>query len=157
MADREEYESTAQALLPTLYRIAVGLLRCDADARDAVQQALLKGWEKRESARPGAFRWYLTRILINECRNIQRGRMRVFPVEAPPAVVTESPEYSALYDALYALREELRLPLMLKYLQGMSEKEAARALGIPVTTLKNRLFRARRALKKALDGEVTFE
>ena len=153
MADREEYESTAQALLPTLYRIAVGLLRCDADARDAVQQALLKGWEKRESARPGAFRWYLTRILINECRNIQRARMRVFPVEAPPAVVTDS----ALYDALYALREELRLPLMLKYLQGMSEKEAARALGIPVTTLKNRLFRARRALKKALDGEVTFE
>ena len=122
-----------------------------------MQQALLKGWEKRESARPGAFRWYLTRILINECRNIQRARMRVFPVEAPPAVVTESPEYSALYDALYALREELRLPLMLKYLQGMSEKEAARALGIPVTTLKNRLFRARRALKKALDGEVTFE
>ena len=48
MADRQEYERVAQEALPMLYRIAMGILRCDADARDAVQQALLKGWEKKE-------------------------------------------------------------------------------------------------------------
>ena len=156
MADRQEYERVAQEALPMLYRIAMGILRCDADARDAVQQALLKGWEKKENARPGKFRWYLTRIVINEARNIQRYRMRVFPAELPPAVQEMEPDYRELYDALFALPEDLRLPLLLKYAQDLSEKEGAAALGIPVTTFKNRLHRARKALRKILDREVTF-
>ena len=157
MADRQEYERVAQEALPMLYRIAMGILRSDADARDAVQQALLKGWEKRENARPGKFRGYLTRILVNECRNIQRYRMRVFPAEVPPAVESMPPDYQDLYDAIYALPEDLRLPLLLKYARDLSEKEAAAALGIPVTTFKNRLHRARKALRNTLDREVMFE
>ena len=157
MADRQEYERVAQEALPMLYRIAMGILRSDADARDAVQQALLKGWEKRENARPGKFRGYLTRILVNECRNIQRYRMRVFPAEVLPAVESMPPDYQDLYDAIYALPEDLRLPLLLKYARDLSEKEAAAALGIPVTTFKNRLHRARKALRNTLDREVMFE
>ena len=157
MADRQEYERVAQEALPVLYKIAMGILRCDADARDAVQQALLKGWEKKENARPGKFRWYLTRIVINEARNIQRYRMRVFPAEVPPAVEQMPPDYQELYDAIFALPEDLRLPLLLKYMQGLSEKEGAQALGIPVTTFKNRLHRARKVLRKTLDREVMFE
>ncbi len=157
MADRQEYERVAQEALPSLYKIAMGILRCDADARDAVQQALLKGWEKKENAMPGKFRGYLTRIVINEARNIQRHRMRVFPAELPPAAEQMPPDYRELYDALFALPEQLRLPLLLKYAQDLSEKEGAAALGIPVTTFKNRLHRARKALRKALDREVMFE
>ena len=157
MADRQEYERVAQEALPMLYRIAMGILRCDADARDAVQQALLKGWEKKENTQPGKFRWYLTRIVINEARNIQRYRMRVFPVETPPAVDQMTPDYRELYDAIFDLPEDLRLPLLLKYMRDLSEKEGAQALGIPVTTFKNRLHRARKALRKTLDREVTFE
>ena len=157
MADRQEYERVAQEALPLLYRIAMGVLRCDADARDAVQQALLKGWEKKENAKPGKFRWYLTRIVINEARNIQRSRMRVFPAEIPPAVVQMPPDYRELYDAMFALPEDLRLPLLLKYMRDLSEKEAAQALGIPVTNFKNRLYRARKALRAILEREVTFE
>ena len=157
MADRWEYERVAQEALPMLYKIAVGILRSDADARDAVQQALLKGWEKKENAQEGKFRWYLNRILINECRNIQRRRMRVFPADMPPAAEQTPPDYQELYDAIWALPEELRLPLLLKYIEGCSEKEGAAALGIPVTTFKNRLHRARKQLRKTLDREVMFE
>ena len=157
MADRQEYERVAEESLSALYKIAMGMLRQEADARDAVQQALLKGWEKKEAAREGMFRWYLTRILLNECHNIQRQRMRVFPVETPPAVESENPDYTDLYAAIHALPEDLRLPVLVKYLQGASEKEGAMALGIPVTTFKNRLHRARKALRKMLDQEVMFE
>ena len=122
MADRQEYERVAQEALPVLYKIAFGILRSDADARDAVQQALLRGWEKKENAREGQFRWYMTRILINECRNIQRRRMRVFPVELPPAVQDMPPDYQDLYDAIFRLPEKLRLPLMLKYLLSTSNE-----------------------------------
>jgi DNA-directed RNA polymerase specialized sigma24 family protein len=55
------------------------------------------------------------------------------------------------------LSDLLRLPLLLKYIEGCSEKEAAQAIGIPVTTFKNRLHRARTELRKALDREVMFE
>jgi len=137
--------------------MAMGILHNDADARDAVQQALLRGWEKKEAAKEGMFRWYLNRILINECRNIQRKRMRMFPVESIPDAAAESPDYGELYDAIRHLPEDLRLPLLLKYLQGASEKEGAMALSIPVTTFKNRLHRARKALRKLLDREVMFE
>lgn len=157
MADRQEYERVAEESLQALYKIAMGMLRQEADARDAVQQALLKGWEKREAAREGMFRWYLTRILINECHNIQRHRMRVFPVETPPRDEARLSDYTDLYDAIHALPEELRLPVLVKYLQGASEKEGAMALGIPVTTFKSRLHRARKALRKMLDREVMFE
>ena len=157
MADRQEYERVAAESLSALYKIAMGMLRQEADARDAVQQALLKGWEKKESAREGMFRWYLTRILINECHNIQRQRMRVFPVETPPDAEIENPDYTDLYAAIHALPEDLRLPVLVKYLQGASEKEGGMALGIPVTTFKNRLHRARKALRKMLDQEVMFE
>ena len=157
MADRLEYEAVAQEALPALYKIAMGILRSDADARDAVQQALLRGWEKKENAREGMLRWYLTRILINECHNIQRQRMRVFPAETLPGAEQMPPDYRDLYDAIHALPEDLRLPLMLKYLQGASEKEGAMALGIPVSTFKNRLHRARKLLRKSLDREVMFE
>lgn len=157
MVSQAEYERTAQELLPALYKTAMGILRSDADARDAVQQALLKAWEKRDSAREGTFRGYLTRILINACRDIQRNRMRVFPAELPPLPNKESADYGELYAAVDALPEGLRLPIYLKYLHDLSEKEAARALGIPVTTFKNRLHRARKALRKALDREVAFE
>lgn len=157
MADREEYESTANALLPIMYKMAMGILHNDADARDAVQQALLKGWEKKEAAKPGMFKWYLNRILINECRNIQRKRMRSFPVADLPDAAAGVPDYQDLYAAIRHLPEQLRLPLLLKYLQGATEKEGAIALQIPVTTFKNRLHRARKKLRAMLDGEVTFE
>ena len=83
--------------------------------------------------------------------------MRTFPVDTPPAAVRMPPDYRELYDALFALPENLRLPLLLKYAQDLSEKEAAQALGIPVTTFKNRLHRARKALRETLDREVMFE
>lgn len=46
---------------------------------------------------------------------------------------------------------------MLKYMEGMSEVEAAQALGVSRPVLKGRLYRARRALEKALKEEVELE
>ena len=155
--DRLEFESGAQALLPTLYRIAISIVRSDADARDAVQQALLRAWEKRERIKAATFRAYICRIVVNESRNVQRQRMRVFPSELPPMPEKTPPDYRELYEALQALPEHLRLCVVFKYLHDLSEKEAAQALGIPVTTFKTRLFRARKLLKTSLEREVTFE
>lgn len=147
------FTSLCQAQMPGLYRISLAILRRHADAQDAVQQALMKAWTARETVRPGSERAWLTRIVINECRNIQRQRARMVPVEHLPEPAYTPPD-TALREAIDALPERWRLPILLKYMEGMTEAEAARALGIGQTALKGRLHRARKALEKALREEV---
>ena len=78
------------------------------------------------------------------------------PVERLPEQAYTPPDTN-LREAIDALPENWRLPLLLKYMEGMSEKEAARALGITQGALKARLHRARKALEKALNEEVELE
>lgn len=79
--------------------------------------------------------------------------MRVVPVERLPERAYTPPD-TALREAIDALPENWRLPLLLKYMEGMTEAEAARALGITQGALKARLHRGRKALEKALNEEV---
>ena len=72
--------------------------------------------------------------------------MRVFPVETVPDRPTAQENETGLKEAMDSLPEKLRLALLLKYMEGMTEKEAALALNISLTTLKSRLFRGRKAL-----------
>lgn len=70
--------------------------------------------------------------------------------EAIPAV---SPaDHSDLYDALMALDETLRLPVVLHYLEGFKTREVAQMLNIPEGTVKTRLRAARAQLRKDLEG-----
>ena len=136
-----------------LYRVAVSILRRQQDAEDAVQQALLRGWQARRKAWPGCEKAWMMRIVINECRNIQRYRMRVTPVEVMPETPSEGPDI-ALRMAVDALPENLRLPLLLKYMESMSEKDIAIALRLSVPAVKSRLLRAKRTLRNELNEEV---
>ncbi|MPN24224.1 hypothetical protein SDC9_171618 [bioreactor metagenome] len=64
------------------------------------------------------------------------------------------PENLALKAAIDALPEKLRTPLLLYHMENYLEREIAAALGLSVAAVKNRLFRARRALRTALtEGE----
>ena len=58
-----------------------------------------------------------------------------------------------LYRAVSALPEKYRLPLLLRYMEGYSEKEAAEALKISTGALKSRLFRARNQLRNMIIEE----
>lgn len=158
MVDEASFTRESMALVPALYRICMSILHCDADAQDAVQQSLLNAWAHRGAAQPERFRAWLTKIAVNECYNIRRYRKRVCPVEEIwDAREAEAPDLSVA-EAVASLNEKLRMPLLLKYRENFSEREIAQALRIPVSTVKSRLFRARRALKTALqDLEVSFE
>jgi RNA polymerase sigma-70 factor (ECF subfamily) len=153
MIPDQQFTQETMDLTPVLYRLSMSILRHEADCRDAVQQALMKAWAARDRVDPER---YLTRIVVNECRNIQRQRQRVYPVaEMPEIGAAWQPEETELGAAIRMLPESLRTPVLLFYMENYSEKETARALGITVTALKNRLFRARRALKQRLtDWEV---
>ena len=154
--NEKDFTALCQEHMPGMYRMSMALVRNPADAQDAVQQALLKAWAARDRMRPGVERAWLMRIVINESRNVQRQRMRMVPVERLPEQAYTPPD-TDLREAIDALPENWRLPLLLKYMEGMSEKEAARALGITQGALKARLHRARKALEKVLNEEVELE
>lgn len=155
--DKAAFEILVRQNGEAFFRIAISILRNTADAEDAVQQALLKGWASRCKMYDGSERAWITRIVINECRNIQRHRMRMIPVETLPEVKEMPSDESIVRTAVLSLPEKLRLPLLLKYMEGMTETEAAEALHISKGTLKGRLFRARKALEKQLKEEVELE
>ena len=156
MISDDQFTRETTALTPTLYRISMSILRHEADCRDAVQQALLNVWAARGRLEETRFRAYLTRAVINECRNIQRKRMRETPIDEMPDIeYVMQPEQSELREAIDLLPESLRTPLLLHYMERFNEKETATALGITVVAVKNRLYRARKALKQQLkDWEV---
>lgn len=151
--DKTTFEQLYRDMLPGLYRLAQSMLRQTADAQDAVQQAAVKAWLSLERIRPGGERAYFTRIVINESRNIQRQRMRQTPVESVPEREEEA-RGDDLKLAVAALPEELRLPLLMKYMEGYREREIAEALEIGVPSVKNRLFQARRKLRELLTEEA---
>jgi len=134
------------------YRMAYSIVSNRADAEDAVQQALLNAWKARKNAREGQEKAWLMRIVINECYTLLR-RRRFQPREVIEIPVLP-PEDSGLFEGIRALPENLRTPFLLKYMEGMQEVEVAKALKLPVSSVKNRLFRARKQLKKWLSEEV---
>lgn len=151
--DETTYIAVSEQYMPSLYRAAYSIMQNRHDAEDAVQQALLNAWKGREKARDGAERAWMMRIVINECYTILRKRQRSIPTDQVPETPVQQAD-PALYEAISALPENLRTPFLLKYMEGMSEKEVAAALRLPLPSVKNRLFRARKKLQKELQEEV---
>lgn len=150
LIDQAFMESKVLALGNRMYRVTCTLLRNDADRQDAMQQALEKVWLKRHSLRdPELFDGWLIRILINECRNIQRKQRWLLPVAEVPAGTVAAPNL-VLQDAIERLPEKQALCVVLHYLEGLPIKEIAAMLRLPQSTVRGRLMQARKALKLQL-------
>lgn len=154
--DDKQYTERALGCERKMYRVAISMLRSDADAADAIQEAVFKGWMHRGKLRDGdRFDAWLMRILVNECRNIQRKwKRRPEPLTEFMAAEEVPIPDPGLRDALEELPERLRLPLMLHHLEGYPLREISSILKVPETTIKSRLHQARGALKRALSPEV---
>lgn len=147
MIDEAEFIRQVTACERSLYRICRTLLQSPADCADAVQEALLKAWQHRDRVDEAHFRAYLTRIVINECRNIGRRRARVSPVESVPECAAPQMETTELRDALGRMDENLRLVLVMHELEGYTLAEIAQAMHVPLGTIKWRMARAKRVLR----------
>ena len=140
------------ALTATLYRVSFSLLHSEADREDAVQAAIEKAWRKAKSLRDESkLKPWLIRILINECYTIGRRRFREIPTDAlPEAAIPDCAEAADLREALMALPQTVRLPIMLHYMEGFSILEIAAMLRCPKGTVLSRMDRGRKQLKDLL-------
>lgn len=124
------------------------------DRMDAVQEAILKAWANVDRLRNERFfETWLTRILINECHNIQATRKRIAPLEYVPESKEEASGGERIKDAVLSLEMDFRMPVILHYMEGYKTREIARILEIPEGTVKTRLARAKQKLRRMLEEE----
>lgn len=136
-----------------LYRVARTMLPQECDCEDAVQEALLRAWDRRETLRQEAyFDTWLIRILINQCKTFYRRRSPE-PAELTEDIPQVTSEETPLLEALMALQRKQRVTLELHYIEGYSVAETARILRLPEGTVKWRLKRGRELLKESLKRE----
>jgi RNA polymerase sigma-70 factor, ECF subfamily len=165
--DSSAFDALVEARVGSMLRLAMAITGDEAEARDAVQDALVSAWRQLASLRdPEAFDAWLTRILVNRCRKgvRRRGvrRLHEVPVEAADVVADAGSadvagavaERRALERAFDRLSIDERTLLVLHHLEGRSLPSIAAVLGIPVGTAKSRLSKARLALERALDREA---
>lgn len=144
--DKDFFVQEIEAHSGMLYRVAYTILRSDDACQDALQETALKAWERRGSLRePRYFRTWITRILINTCYDTQKKRKRFLSIEDIQEPHAPAPDLS-LSMALEALPEKLRLPLMLSCSEGLTYAEIAKALRLPVATVRGRIHRAKHEL-----------
>lgn len=135
-----------------LYSTAKSILYHDQDCADAIQEAIVKAFSKIHTLKYDEFaKTWLIRILINECYTILRKSAKSVPLEEvserTDIAAEETADYRELYLAIRSLKEELRLPVILYYIEGFRIKEIARILRISEGAVQKRLARARRQLK----------
>ena len=161
-ADDAEFASVIPQHATAILRVAAALVG-PADAEDAAQEAITRGWQAWPTLRDkAAVRSWLLRITVNVCRDWQRGRFGTRrrltePLSEndvlPPALLGGDPGASDhanaldLRGAIDILSDDLRLVVVLRYYSGMDATEVGAILGIPPATVRTRLRRALRELR----------
>ena len=134
----------------TLYHVAKTLLKNDADCADAIQETIVRAFTKLHTLRQDSYaKTWLVRILINECYGFLRREKRTVSLEEYTSRETIRDE------ALGRLPADIRICVILYYLEGYSVKETAELLGITQSAVKNRLSRARSKMRSDLEQAAT--
>ncbi|MBC5624615.1 sigma-70 family RNA polymerase sigma factor [Clostridium sp. NSJ-49] len=151
--DKDAFVSLIDENRLNIYRVAKGILREEKDIEDAIQNTVIKAFEKMNTLKNNDyFKTWIIRILINECNDILRKNKRLVSFEE--AVVEE--KYSDKYEnmdltnAVSSLNDDLRNITVLYYFEDMSTVKIAKFLGIPEGTVRSRLSRAREKLRERM-------
>ncbi len=144
-----------------VYGAVLRVVRNHAVAEELAQETFLRAFRAIADFRGEAqVRSWLYRIATNLAVNWVT-RRREFPTEAipertvaagPGAIVERAELWEQLEAAIRELSDELRRPLVLREFEGMSYREIAEVTGLPLNTVRTRILRARRAVRKRLES-----
>ena len=147
---------------PVVYRFALRMLRNEQDARDVTQDTLVKVLRSLHRYDPQwRFGTWVISIARNTCIDEFRKRRRRSTSEAPDvaddapgpdALTVRSEQAARLHGALGDLSPLYREVLVLYHFQHLKYQEIADLLAIPIGTVMNRIFRARRKLRVAYEA-----
>ncbi len=137
-----------------MFRIAMSLLHAPADAEDAVSSAVESTWRHFHTIRnPEAVSAYLVRSTINAAKSELRRRKPSVPMESVEHMLVSEREKDPLFEYICGLEDKLRLPLILRMQERMTEQEIASALRLPRGTVSSRIQRALKILREQMTKE----
>lgn len=156
---REHFAALVREHSRSMFRAARAILDCDADAEDAVGEAVLLAWQAFPKLKnQQAARCWLLKITVH-CAYGQRRRQRkvVYMDDLSQTVGSVPPsESSGLWDAVLRLPEDQRLVVMLYYYEDLPVAEISKTLRVPQGTVKSRLSRGRERLRSLLREEDAY-
>ena len=163
-------ESFDEVVLPHLgaaYRLARWLIRNDDDAEDVVQEAALRAFRYFRTFAGGNGRAWFLRIVRNTCSGWrghgfhaptdpfdEEQHSSARPPSDPETLLLQTDDVSSIERAMRNLPDRFRELLVLRELKGLSYRELAEVMDVPMGTVMSSLSRARQALRGALDYEL---
>lgn len=154
--DGDAFARLVEPLESRLYQLALGVTGNRQDAEDVWQNALLRGWKGLKGLRdPQTLRPWMSRIVINEARRIQRRRRpETLDAEAFENLVpaTEEREIRRLtvLSCLQEMEPDQREVIVLRFWLDLPLDQIAGIIGVPLNTAKSRLYRGLECLKSHL-------
>jgi len=162
--DRDAFHDLFETHKDRVFAIAFHYSGNEATARDVTQQVFLKLFGSiKQFNEDSQFTTWLYRIVANTCADEYRKRRRFVPfspeIEVKTMVEKGSQEESyrrreiaaSVHGAIAELTPKLRMPILLKYVEGLSYDEIAESLGVSIGTVSSRLNRGHKMLARKLD------
>lgn len=158
----ECFETLVDRYQKLVYSLAWSYLKDPQLAEDASQEAFAKAYRHLASYNPKyRFSTWIARITANTCTDLLRKRRDVCPIEeafevtdpeaTPEQQVIGRETRDRLETLINQLNPKYKEPLMLYHLSGMTYEEIAEYLKVPMSIVKNRIFRARKMLRQAME------
>ena len=159
---RQRFDQIVGVFHQDMYRYAAWLSRDRAIAEDVVQEALLRAWKSLDALRDDAAAkpWLLTIVRRENARYFERRRLETVDIDnltaSQAALLAEQPDDDLrdMRQAIYALDDDYREPLVLQVLMGFSTNEIAEQMGLKQGAVLTRLHRARAKLKDVMENEA---
>lgn len=135
-----------------MYRLAMGILKNNADAEDAVSETILIAYEHLYSLKDKTkFKSWMMTMLVNESKRVLKRRKKAVLSDNADLFTGVSKESNhEILDLVMSLKEEFSQVVILYYYEGFTTKEIAKILRISEGTVKSRLSRARTKLKQLI-------
>jgi len=167
LAAGESFDDVVLPHLDAARRLALWLMRNEHDAEDVVQEASLRAFRYFRTFTGGDGRAWFLRIVRNTCTGWRGRRLNALTdpfdeeqhrsdraASDPETLLLQTDDASLVERAMRNLPGRFHQLLVLRELEGLSYRELADVLGIPMGTVMSSLSRAHLALRGALDNEL---
>lgn len=157
--DAAAFERELRPLLAQALGLATAMLMNAVEAEDAVQEAALRAWHRRQNRRPDTELrpWFLA-IVANQCREARRGRWAgVLRFAQPPEQIAPGADPEGALDmrrALARLPRRVRLAVVLRYYLDLPIEDVARVLDCSVPAARTRVRRGVQSLQAVLTSST---
>ncbi len=159
--ETQAQEELVAQLAPMVFRLASRFFRSREDVEDLSQEAFVRFFDKIDRVRPGDnVAGWVSRVTINVCydrlRKFRREKLAFeqYRVEPSPPSAPGIDDYEWVWVAVNTLDAKLRIPLILKEVEELSIKEISDIMGLSISNVKIRLYRARKKLAAMLGDQT---